>query len=374
MISKKLFTQNYKADQPLLIITLALLLFGLVITYSASSIYSLELYNDGYHFLKKHLVFCIIGLIALLFFYKLKYQNISKLIYFLLLINLLMLIGTYIPGLGSTAGGATRWLNIGAFKFQPSELTKLFLVIYFAYMINHKREKIQSFSTGFLPYIIISSIFILLILFQPDFGTAFILGFVMLLMLFIGGSKKSYIFSSIIAILPLVYYVIMSSDYKKRRIFAFLNPWADPRDTGFQIIQSLLAFFSGGLWGKGLGDGQQKLFYLPEAHTDFIFAVIAEELGFIGVILILAAFLFLLYRGFLIAFRSVDPLGTLLAFGITSMLGFQVTFNIGVVMGVFPTKGIVLPFISYGGTALVVTMSMIGILLNISAQNKATGS
>jgi len=361
--------QYHKIDKPLLITTLVLLLFGLVITYSASSIFSLELYKDGYHFLKKQFFFCIIGILALSFFYRLKYQYLAQLIYILLFLNFIMLVGTFIPGIGSAAGGATRWLTLGPLRFQPSEITKLLLVIYFAYMINHKREKIQSFSTGFLPYILVSSIFILLIALQPDFGTAFIIGFIMLIMLFIGGSKKSYIISSIIAVLPLIYFAIMSSDYRKRRIFAFLNPWADPQDTGFQIIQSLLAFFSGGLWGRGLGDGQQKLFYLPEAHTDFIFAVIAEELGFLGVILILCTFLFLLYRGFSIAFKSQEPLGTLIAFGITSILGFQITLNIGVVLGVFPTKGIVLPFLSYGGSALIVTMSMIGILLNISAQN-----
>jgi cell division protein FtsW len=296
-------------------------------------------------------------------------------IYVLLFINAILLVLTYIPGIGSTSGGATRWLSVGGvFKIQPSELTKLLLVIYFAYVINHKKDKIKMFSTGFVPYVTVSSLFILLILFQPDFGTAFILGFVMLIMLFIGGSKKAYIISSMIAVMPLMYFAVMSSSYRKRRIIAFMNPWADPQDSGFQIIQSQIAFFSGGITGKGLGDGQQKLFYLPEAHTDFIFAVLAEELGFIGVFAILGVYVFLIFRGFLVAFRSQDSLGTLLAFGITSLLGFQIIFNIGVVMGVFPTKGIALPFLSYGGASLIVTLTMIGILLNISAQNKIRNS
>jgi len=362
--------RRLKIDRPLLIASLTLLFFGLVITYSASSIYSLEIYNDGYHFLKKQLIFCIIGILVMTLFYKLKYQQLAKLIYPLLFINLLMLAGTFIPGISHSAGGATRWLSIGPVKFQPSELTKLLLVIYLAFIINRKREKLQTFSTGFLPCLMVSSVFVILIFLQPDFGTAFILGFVMIIMLFIGGSKKSYLFSTLVTVLPLLYYLIMSCDYRKKRIFAFIDPWADPTDSGFQIIQSFLAFYSGGLLGKGLGDGQQKLFYLPEAHTDFIFAVIAEELGFIGVIAILGIFLFLLFRGFRIAFRSGETLGTLLAFGITSILGFQITFNIGVVLGIFPTKGIVLPFLSYGGSALIVTMAMIGILLNISAQNR----
>lgn len=364
------FKSNHKLDKPLLITTFILISFGLVIIYSASSIYSLELYNDGYHFLKKQFLFVILGLGALYFFYKFKYQYLTKLIYALLVINAVMLILTFIPGMGVTAGGATRWLNLGFFRFQPSELTKFLLVIYFAYVINHKKDKIKIFSTGFVPYILVSSIFILLILIQPDFGTAFVLGLVMLIMLFIGGSKKAYIISSLLAVSPLLLYAVTSSSYRLRRITAFLDPWSDPQDSGFQIIQSQLAFYSGGITGKGLGDGQQKLFYLPEAHTDFIFAVVGEELGFLGVGVLLSVYLFLLFRGFLIAFRSKDSLGTLLAFGISSLLGFQITFNIGVVLGVFPTKGIALPFLSYGGSALLITMTMIGVLLNISAQNK----
>lgn len=357
-------------DTTLLVTSLLLLAFGLVMIYSASSIYALEIYKDSYHFIKKQLVFAAVSLFVMFFFYKFKYQYLTKFVYVLLGISLVLLVCTYIPGLGVTAGGARRWVKLGFFNFQPSELTKAALVIYFAYVINKKREKMKFFSTGFLPCMIVASLFILLILRQPDFGTAFIIGFVMIIMLFIGGSKMSYIFSTVVAALPLLYFAIMTSDYRKKRIFAFLNPWEDPQNTGFQIIQSLLAFFAGGLLGRGLGDGQQKLFYLPEAHTDFIFAVIAEELGFVGIVVLLSIFLLFLYRGFKIAFQSKDPLATLLAFGITSLIGFEITFNIGVVMGIFPTKGIVLPFLSYGGSSLMVTLAMVGILLNISAQNK----
>jgi cell division protein FtsW len=250
---------------------------------------------------------------------------------------------------------------------QPVELVKLGLVLYLAHSLTRKKEKIRSFRLGFVPYALVLGALLGLLLKQPDLGSAMIVSGVAMSMLLVAGIRWRYAIPVVVAALPCLYFLVMNVEYRRRRILAFLDPWDDPFDTGFQIIQSLVAFGSGGAFGQGLGVGEQKLFYLPEAHTDFIFSVIGEELGMIGVLVLSAMFLMLILRGIRIALNTSDPFGKHLAFGLSLLLGLEAFVNIAVCMGLLPTKGLALPFISYGGTSLVASLLAVGILLNISS-------
>ncbi|MBI5286193.1 MAG: cell division protein FtsW [Deltaproteobacteria bacterium] len=256
-------------------------------------------------------------------------------------------------------------MRAGFFTFQPSEVAKLMLVIYLAYSLSQKVDRIKTFSIGFLPHIIISGLIILLILKEPDFGTAVVLGGITIFMMYIAGVRFTYLVTLFLITLPFIYLMITQVGYRMNRIMAFLNPWKDPEGGGFQIVQSLLAFGAGGIWGVGLGEGRQKLLYLPEAHSDFILSVVGEELGLLGVSTILILYLFFLICGIRIALKAGDLFGSYLALGITLLITLQAIVNTGVVMGLLPPKGLALPFISYGGTSLVVNMVGVGILLNI---------
>ena len=267
-------------------------------------------------------------------------------------------------------GIAKRWLRTPWFTFQPSEVGKLALVIFVAYSLAKKGDRIKEFFLGFLPIIAISGIMIVLVALEPDMGTAILLGMLTMVLLFIGGTKFSYLLAAPVLAVPGLYFFITHFQYSHRRIIAFLHPWEDVQGMGFQIIQSFVALGSGGLWGVGLGDGRQKLFFLPAAHTDFILAILGEELGFLGIMGVIILFALLIWRGTKIAFRAEDPFGTYLAMGITTMIGLQAIINIGVVLGQLPTKGLTLPFISYGGTSLVVNLIGAGILLSISARGE----
>jgi len=234
-----------------------------------------------------------------------------------------------------------------------------------------KRQRIREFSTGYVPLVLVTGVMSILVLLQPDFGGAFMFMALFFLMLFVGGARLSHLAGSVIALAPVIYALIISAPYRLRRILAFLDPWSDPQDAGFHIIQSYLAFGSGGLLGQGLGNSRQKLFYLPESHTDFILSVVGEELGLIGVLAVVLLFLVVVVCGIRIAYAARDLYGLYLALGITAFLGMQALVNMGVVMGLLPTKGATLPFVSYGGTSLVVSLTAVGILLNIGSQSRA---
>lgn len=253
------------------------------------------------------------------------------------------------------------------FTFQPSELGKLALLIFIAYSLAKKGDRIKEFLQGFLPVIGISGIMILLVIIEPDMGTAIFMGLLTMILLFIGGTRFSYLLTVPLIAAPGLYFFITHFQYGYRRLTAFLHPWEDVQGMGFQIIQSFVALSSGGLWGVGLGDGRQKLFFLPAAHTDFILAILGEEMGFIGIMVIILLFALLIWRGVKIAFRTEDTFGAHLAMGITAMIALQVIINMGVVLGLLPTKGLTLSFISYGGTSVVVNLVAVGILMNISA-------
>jgi cell division protein FtsW len=355
-------------DYTLLVVTLLLMAVGVMMVYSSSAILAQERYHDGLYFLKREVAFTAVGILLIFLGKNINYRLYFKLTYPLLLATFVLLSLVFIPGIGHSAGGAQRWIRVAGFTLQPSEVTKLTVIIFLAYALSKKGEKIRGFKKGFLPVMLIAGVFSGIVLLQKDLGTAFVITTVIGIMLFIGGTRFYYLLGLIIASVPVLYFLIFSVDYRRKRILAFLDPWQHPLDSGFQIIQSYVAFNSGGLLGTGLGQGKQKLFYLPAAHTDFIFSVIGEELGLIGVFFVFGLFLVFMLRGIKIAFRAPDAFGSFLAFGITALVTVQAIFNFGVVMGLLPTKGLPLPFISHGGTALLMVSLMVGILLNISSQ------
>lgn len=353
-------------DVYLLFVTLLLVFTGVVMVFSSSAVLARETYHDSYFFLKKELLFVGIGLGMMMLAKRIPYRLYWKMVYPLLGIVLVFLIVVLAVGRWETADGARRWIRIGGFSLQPSEFTKLIVIMFVAYMLAKKREHIREFTQGFLPVIGLSGVYIGLILLQKDLGSAFILGLIVFLMLFIAGTRLSYLFGAVLAAIPALYLLIFRVAFRRRRITAFLDPWSHQMDAGFQIIQSFVAFKSGGLTGVGLGEGKQKLFYLPEAHTDFIFSVLGEELGLLGVVGVITLFTVFIYRGLMITIRSRDLFGLYLAFGLTCLIGMEAFFNMSVVMGLVPTKGLALPFISYGGSSMLTSLFAVGVLLNIS--------
>ncbi|MGP0629054.1 putative lipid II flippase FtsW [Nitrospina sp. 32_T5] len=345
-----------------------LVLIGIVMVFSSSAVYAMEEYQDSWFFLKRHLLWVLIGTAMLFAAKSVDYHKLDGATYPVMAATVFLLIAVMMPEMSKEVGGARRWLVLGGFSFQPSELAKFAVILFMAKSLVKRADKLGNFAYGFLPNLIVLGIFFMLILLQPDFGTALIISIVCFTMLYIAGVKKNYLVYSVIAAAPFLISAVLSAEYRKRRLLSFLDPWADPSDTGFQAVQSFLAFGRGGIWGLGLGDSRQKLFYLPEAHTDFIFSVVGEELGFIGTMGILALFMLVLWRGFKIAYHAKDIYGTHLATGLTLLVAIQAFTNMGVAVGLLPTKGLTLPFISLGGSSLLITMLGMGVLLNISEQ------
>ena len=355
-------------DFILLIPTLFLLGLGLVAIYSSSSFIAERNMGDSYYYLKKQGVFCILGLGLMILAKNIPSTVYRRLVYPSILISFVLLILLFFPGIGITVGGANRWLRFAGISFQPSELAKLSLALYIAYSMAKKGHNMALFSKGFLPHLFVAGTFITLILLQPDLGTSAIIACWLLLLLFVGGVNLLHLFSIVLLAIPAFIWLIWQADYRLKRWWAFIDPWEDPQGLGFQIIHSFLAFGSGGIFGVGLGNSKQKLFYLPEPHTDFILSIVAEELGLVGLAVIIILFSILIMRGINIALNADDLYSSYLAMGISSFIGLQVLVNMGVVMGLLPTKGLTLPLISYGGTSLVITLLSIGILLSISAR------
>ncbi|MCL2760027.1 MAG: putative lipid II flippase FtsW [Desulfuromonadales bacterium] len=354
-------------DMVILMMVIALTCFGVVMVYSASSIMADKRFHDSFYFLKRQAIFAVIGFIGMYIAMRVDYHVWRVAAVPLLIICMLCLVIVFIPGVGGSVKGATRWIKLPGFHFQPAELAKLSLIIFMAYSLDRKRDQIRWFK-GLLPYMLVLLVMIGLLMLQPDMGSSITLAGVAIIMLFAAGMRVSHIVSIVLFSIPLLYYLIMHKEYRRRRILSFLNPWADPENTGFQIIQSWLAFGTGGVTGQGLGEGKQKLFYLPEAHTDFILSVIGEELGFVGTVIVAAMFLLLIHRSIRVAIYAEDSFGRFLAFGIAILIGAEAFVNIAVVMGLLPTKGLALPFISYGGSSLILTLFAVGILLNISSK------
>lgn len=354
-------------DARLLFPVLFLVGIGLVMVYSASSALAVAEYGTDTHFLRRQSIFFGVGLAGLFAARKFPLHWLRKLAYPLLGLSFLLLLAVFFPALGKTAGGATRWIRAGGFTFQPAEFARFSLVLYLAYSLSKKGFRVREFSIGVAPHGLVLAFMAIPILLQPDFGSAALLTVVALGMLFLGGVPFRHLAGVSGALAPLAVYFVAGTDYRMRRVVSFLDPWRYAQDEGYQVVHSLMAFGSGGLWGAGLGNSHQKLFYLPEPHTDFIFSVVGEELGLVGVALVLVCYTLLILGGLRVARRAEDGFGKLLAAGITLSLGLQAVINMAVTLSLLPTKGLTLPFLSYGGTSLVVSMISVGFLMNVDA-------
>jgi cell division protein FtsW len=355
-------------DIIVLVMAVILTCFGVVMVYSASSVMAAKKFHDGFYFLKRQSLFALVGFVGMGVLMQIDYHIWKKWAVPLFFICFFLLLVVFVPGIGGTAKGASRWIRFPGFNFQPSELAKVALIIYMAYSLDKRQDKLKQFMSGFFPYLLILGVFIVVLLCQHDMGAAMTMGAVAIVMLFAAGTRVQYIVGMVLVALPGICYLIFTKAYRMRRITAFLDPWQDPTDAGFQIIQSWLALGTGGIFGQGLGEGKQKLFYLPEAHTDFILSVCGEELGFLGVIVIASMFLLLVQRSIRVAIAAEDNFGRFLAFGIAVLIGLEGFINMAVVTGMLPTKGIALPFVSYGGSSLIITLCAVGILLNVSTK------
>jgi len=347
-------------------VSVILICVGVVMIYSASSIYAWERYHDSFFFLKRHLAFLVVGTLLTFVVMSIDYKKFRRYAKPLLFSSLLLRVLVLIPGIGREVSGARRWFRFGFLSFQPSEFANLAIIIYLSDFIARKSNAIKYFFKGFLPPVCILVAYSLLILVQPDLGTTMAMAMVVIIMLFVAGVRIAYLVSMVLSGLPVLFFLIISESYRMKRILAFLNPWLDPKGSGFQIIQSQIALGSGGVFGVGLGHSKQKLFYLPAAHTDFIFSIIGEELGLVGTLGVVILFIIFIRQGLKVIKMSSDKFGYFLALGLVLMITFKAIINIGVSCGVFPTKGLPLPFISYGGSSFVFDMISVGIMLNIS--------
>ena len=368
-VAKPKRVQPVVYDLGLLFPVLLLVGMGIVMVYSASSALALKKFGSDYFFLKKQAAFSLIGIVMLVVFSYIPFRLYRTLAYPALAAAIAMLVAVAFSEWGVAAGGSARWLQLGPLRFQPSELARLALVTYLAYSMSKKDERLRDFYVGFLPHLIVLSVLMSLLLLQPDFGSAVVLAALTWIMLFVGGCRITHLLSVIVALAPMAWLFMHQADYRVRRLMSFLDPWQYPTAEGYQIIHSLMAFGTGGVTGAGLGKGYQKLFYLPEPHTDFIFSVVGEELGLIGVMIVILLYGIILARGIRIARSTPDRFGSFMAMGITVTIGLQVCINMGVALGLLPTKGLTLPFLSYGGTNLLTNMAAVGILMNIGARN-----
>ena len=358
--------EGLAVDKWILLAVVALLALGMTMVLSTSYLYSQERYADGTYFFRKQMIAMGAGMLLLIVFSLLPPALYRRFAYPLLAGTFIILLLVLIPGIGAARGGAKRWIMLAGFAFQPSELAKLAMIVYLAHSMAKKETMIRTFCVGVLPHFIVTGAFAVLLLLEPDFGSVLILTMLLYFMLFIGGVRMHHLLATGLLALPLLIYVMTKAEYRLRRLMSFLDPWSDAAGSGFHVIQSLIAFGSGQLTGRGLGESRQKLFYLPEAHTDFVYSVIGEELGLLGALLVLALFGVIILRGFRLSARIEEPFDQYLAFGITVLLGLQALIHMGVVMGLMPTKGLVLPFISYGGSAMVLNLMEAGILLGLS--------
>jgi cell division protein FtsW len=347
-------------------VVVALCSIGVVMVYSASAIIAGERFHDPFFFLKKQLLWAVAGFVCLWGAMRMDYRRLDRLVVPLLVASFVLLVLVLVPPFGQEINGTRRWFRLGPFSFQPVELGKFSLVLYLASFLSARQELMRSFGQGLLPPLLIAGLMSALTIVQPDLGNSLALVILALACAYLAGARGTHMLLIAGAALPVVAVLIAMKPYRWRRMLAFVNPWADPQGSGFQIIQSFLALGSGGWFGLGLGESKQKLFYLPEPYTDFIFSIIGEELGLAGAIAVLGLFAVLIWRGLRIGLRAPDAFGGYLALGLTIMLATQTLVNIGVVTGALPTKGLPLPFISFGGSALLMTMFSTGVLLNIS--------
>lgn len=355
-----------KPDFWLILITFLLFGFGLVMVFSTSYYKGLTEYQDSYYFFKKQLSFGVVGLILFFIVSNIHYSVYRKHVGFITLFSLLSLVIVLIPGIGESRNGAQRWLDLGFFSFQPSEYVKIGLVIYTASIMVKKQEVIDQFRRSVIPPLVVIGLFGFLLYHQPHFSAIVIIFGTCLTMIYCSGVRIKPLITLLLITLPILVVVMLFADYRIDRVFTLLDPLSDPKGSGYQISNSLMAIGPGGLTGAGLGNSIQKMDYLPEAHTDFIFSIIAEEMGFIGSAILICLYILLVFRGVIISLQAPDQFGTLLGIGIVTLISLEALFNLGVVTALLPVTGVPLPLISYGGTALMIKLFSLGILLNIS--------
>jgi cell division protein FtsW len=359
--------KRVSVDGWLFTVTLLLVFLGLVMVFSASAIMAKERFGSGYFFLSKQLGWAVAGMAAMVIGMKIDYKRYKQpaVVFSVLGVTTLLLILVFFL---DRSHNTHRWIHLAGFSLQPSELAKPALILFLAFFLENRTREMKDWRRTLLPAIAPTLVFLLLIVAQPDLGTAIACAAITVCIMYVAGLDMKYLGYAVLGSLLPLYFLIFHVAYRRARIFAFLNPYSDPQGRGFHIIQSLIAVSTGGITGTGLMEGKQKLFYLPEPHTDFIFSVTAEELGLIGGLVVVALFATFLWRGVRTALRTQDLFGRFLVVGITSMVVVQAFINISVVLGMMPTKGIPLPFISYGGSSLFITLACVGVLLNVSKQ------
>ncbi len=349
-------------DLWLLAAVFGLLGIGTIAIYSATAADGLTRFHDAYFYLERQIAFVAVGGFAMWLGARIDYRKLRQWTYPLLMLAMLLLAATLFA---PSRNGATRWIPLGPFTFQPVEIAKLALVTYLAYSLGRKADRVTTFTVGFVPHLIVCGAMMVLLLKQPDLGSSVVLGATTLGMLFMAGTRVSYIMLAVLASAPVAYHLVVGTPWRLQRFLAYFNPEAYASTEAYQFLQARLAMGSGGVFGAGLGNGHQSLGYMPEGHNDFILAPIGEEMGYVGVAAVLILFGLLVWRGIRAALGARDVFGGYLAFGVTLLFAVQVIFNVGVVLGVVPNKGITLPLVSYGGSSLIVTMFLVGLLLNV---------
>ncbi len=357
--------RQLESDRILFGSAVVLVLFGALMVFSASAVMAAERYGSSYHFLLRQAAWAALGLVAMVAVMNLDYQRLCNplLIFPALAVQLILLIVALTQ---DPSHHAHRWFHVGPVRFQPSEFSKIILVLFLAYFLDLRKGAVNDWRHTLLPTALVAGVSVVLVAKEPDFGTSLALTLIVAAMLFAAGLRWIHFLIPLLPLVPALYLLVYRVPYRRHRIEAFLNPETDPLGKGFQLIQSRIAVGTGGVFGAGLMEGKQKLFYLPEPHNDFIFAVISEELGLIGAVMVLGLFGIILWRGLRAAAGCSNEFGRLLAIGLTVMLVGQALVNISVVLGLLPTKGLPLPFLSYGGSSLVVSLLAVGVLLNIS--------
>lgn len=355
---------TYRRPDPWLWLPAAvLLLLGLLMVLNTTYFLGIEKKGDAFHFFKLHLAHLAAGFIILMLLSQFSLAGLRRIVMPLFIVSLVMLVLLYVPGLGLMKGGARRWLKLGPVVAEPSELVKFALVFFLAKFLSKRQERIREFTHGPLAVFLIVGPITLMILKQPDFGSTVMIALILFAMLWAAGARWQHLAVAGSGAIGLLVFQAVAKSYRMKRLTTFLDPWSVARGAGFQLVQSFIALGEGGKWGVGLGAGRQKMFYLPEAHTDFVFAVVGEEFGLVGAAVVVALFLVILFRGMRIAHDEPDPFASLLAVGLTALLSVQALINMSVVIGLIPTKGLPLPFLSYGGTSIIIAMAALGALL-----------
>jgi cell division protein FtsW len=365
---------NTKDTRSIFISVMILVAIGTLMVYSSTALMSMQKHGSGFHYLWNHIFTVFVGVGAMVVLAKTDYRKMRPAVYILMGLSLIMILLVFVPGIGVSANGAKRWFRLWPATFQPSEFVKIVMVIFLADYMDRNIQRMKDIRYGILIPVGVMLFFQGIIIMQPDFGAVMSLGILTICLLILGGARLTHIGALVLLALPAIYILVTSSAYRMKRIMCFTDPWEDRFGCGFQLVQSFMAFGKGSFFGVGLGGSKQKLYYLPEVHTDFIFSLIGEELGLVGVMVVIGLFVWLFTKGYNVASKTKDPFSYFLTLGLTMMIGVQAIINFSVSTGLMPTKGLPLPFLSYGGSAQLINLAAVGILISISIRNERRAS